>query len=153
MKYFITLMFIFLIGCSTSPYVYEEINTPGLSAAMEASNKYNPLSIDSDAEYGGVIYKDRVGDYGYTVYKGKKGTGKVTFSLTIPEKTIRVAFWHTHGGYGALNKYYSRTDSEVVNKYKVPYYMADYTGTLWLLPVKHIKTSRTKGIHVGDLEQ
>ena len=110
------------------------------------------MSIVDNVEYGGVIYQRHSGGYGYTVYKGEKGMGKISFNLKIPDETTRVAFWHTHGGRGTLKKYYSSRDSKVVRTYEVPFYMSDYTGKLWVLPVEHQKTSRTKGIHVGDLK-
>lgn len=153
MKYIYILTFLFLVGCGTTNLTYDKVATPGLAAALEASNTYNALSIAADVEYGGVIYKDRVGNYGYTVYKGRKREGTISFSLKIPEETILVAFWHTHAGPGDLKKYYSPEDSGTVKKYGVPFYMSDYTGRLWILPVKHVKTSRTRGVHVGELDQ
>ena len=76
----------------------------------------------------------------------------MTFGLKIPEKTTRVAFWHTHGERSMTSKYYSLVDSALVKKYEVPLYMSDYTGKLWILPVKHTRISRTQGVHVGDLK-
>lgn len=149
--YIVMTALLFLAGCG-GQIQYVEVLTPGLSAATEASNMYNQLSVKENTEYGGIIFRKPSGDFGYTVYKGEKGMGTIPFSLTIPEKTTRVAFWHTHAGPGDLKKYYSPEDSRTVKKYGVPFYMSDYTGRLWILPVEHTRVSKTKGVHVGDLK-
>lgn len=149
MKYVLNIVLcVFLISCASQTKVY----TPGLIVAMEAATKYNPISIEEDREYGGIIYIKEDGVKGYTVYRGEASSGSVDIFLTIPEGGRRLAFWHTHGSPGALRSYYSPDDGRLVKKYKVPFYMADPKGRLWILNKRHSSISRIKGHYVGDLK-
>ena len=65
-------------------------------AAKAAVSEVNPVSIASNREYAGVIYKNADGTYSYT--PAVKGEGHdVDLPLVCPSDTILVAFYHTHG--------------------------------------------------------
>jgi len=107
-------------------------------AVVAASNRYNPTSIRENREFMGAVFEwsDNVGQsdeqqrYSYTSVAGKKGAGQVSFMLKVPENAKVVAFWHTHGDAHYSRKYFSHIDTALVAKWKVPFYLADYTGYL-----------------------
>ena len=71
-------------------------------AARSALNKYNPVSIFKNREYGGILYRAKDGAYGYT--RGRLGTGRIapTFKESaagLPDGATPVGQYHTHGDY------------------------------------------------------
>lgn len=100
-----------------------------VEAVTAASNIYNPLSIREDREYMGAIYKADEG-FRFTVSPGRKNVARVQISLPKEDFDDVVAFWHTHGGANSRHRYFSDTDTETVNKFGRPLYLADYTGYL-----------------------
>ncbi|EAA6145441.1 type IV secretion protein Rhs, partial [Salmonella enterica subsp. enterica] len=71
-------------------------------AARAALNKYNPMSIFKNREYGGILYRAKDGSYGYT--RGRLGTGRTapTFKDSaggLPKGSTPVGQYHTHGDY------------------------------------------------------
>ncbi|MDE1476596.1 DUF4329 domain-containing protein [Xenorhabdus bovienii] len=71
-------------------------------AARAALNKYNPMSLRMNKEYGGIIFKAKDGSYGYT--RGMLGKSRTapTFKETskrLPEGSTPVGQYHTHGDY------------------------------------------------------
>lgn len=100
-----------------------------VAAVLAAANTYNPLSLSEDREYMGAVI--RIGDrFGFTVTAGARGADSV--KLRIPEQHIPniVALWHTHGKAASSNRYFSATDTSLVNRLGKPFYLADYTGYL-----------------------
>lgn len=116
-----------------------------LEAVTAATNIYNPISIRNDKEYMGMIY--RSGDYyGFTVTAGKSGTGYSSIQITRKELATGVAFWHTHGKPARAHRYFSPTDTALVNRYQLPFYLADYTGYLKIFrPGDHTLSSMISG--------
>lgn len=104
-------------------------------AVAEASNRFNPESIDEDREFMGAILKyNDVSDLGhaytYTATAGDPGAGQVTIKLKLSNEFKVVAFWHTHGGVYWSRKYFSDVDTSVANHWGLPFFMADYSGKL-----------------------
>lgn len=106
-----------------------EVYVSEQAAVVAAVNRYNPDSIKQDREYMGAIYQCDDG-YGYSVGAGKAGAGNVTVKLRTPKGCTTKALWHTHGAAHAHHKYFSDTDTDLVKRTGLPFYMADYTGSL-----------------------
>ena len=80
-------------------------------AARAALNKYNPMSIFKNREYGGIIYRAKDGSYGYT--RGRLGTRGTTPSFKasaggLPKGSTPVGQYHTHGDYS--DDFFNRTN-------------------------------------------
>jgi Domain of unknown function (DUF4329) len=80
-------------------------------AARAALNKYNPMSIFKNREYGGIIYRAKDGSYGYT--RGRLGTGRTapTFKESaggLLKGSRPVGQYHTHGDYS--DREFNRTN-------------------------------------------
>lgn len=90
-------------------------------AAKGALNKYNPMSIFKNREYGGIVFRDKNGTYGYT--RGKLGTGRTAptyreSSAGLPKGATPVGQYHTHGdysdgGFNRTNKSGDKHDSDI----------------------------------------
>jgi len=100
-----------------------------VEAVAAATNLYNPLSIEEDVEYMGVILADAKG-YRYTVAKGERGKDSISIRIPKSEWGNVVAFWHTHGKAESHYRYFSDTDTELTERTGIPFYLADYTGRL-----------------------
>jgi len=98
-------------------------------AVKAAADIYNPLSIRTDREYMGSIYR-RQGKYGYTVSVGERGANSMAIRVPREDWDNVVALWHTHGGSAPNHRYFSDIDTEVVQRFALPFYLADYTGFL-----------------------
>ncbi len=100
-----------------------------LAAVKAAADIYNPLSIREDREYMGTIYN--VGcQFAYTVTAGVRGANSIEIKIPRVDWDNVVAFWHTHGGSSPEHRYFSDVDTQTVEKYGKPFYLADYTGFL-----------------------
>ena len=108
-----------------------------LAAVEAASNKFNPISIDEGREFMGSILRrvrsDGRFEYLYTVARGDRGADSVNMHLAVPYGLEVMAFWHTHGAAHYSRKYFSDTDSNLVRRMAVPFYLADHTGNLRVL--------------------
>lgn len=125
--------------------------TTGFSSADDAAraalNKYNPMSIFKNREYGGIIFRTKNGNYGYT--RGRLGTGRTAPSIKgsldgMPKDSTIVGQYHTHGAYSDINfnrtnkagdhwnsDRFSQQDKRVhvgLSK-QLPYYNSSYLGT------------------------
>ena len=100
-----------------------------IDAVVAASDAFNPHSIAEDREYMGAILFG-AGRYSYTVEAGEVGHDQITVRIKVPGGSQIVAFWHTHGAAGADRSYFSEVDTELARQWKVPFYLADYTGNL-----------------------
>lgn len=100
-----------------------------LDAVRAAADRYNPQSIREDREYMGAIIEVE-GRFGYTVSAASPRND--SWRLAIPgDEWDRVrAFWHTHGDASAAHRYFSDADTASVNRFSMPFYLADYTGYL-----------------------
>lgn len=95
------------------------------AAAKAALNKYNPMSKYLNREYGGIIYKNCKGDYGYT--EGRLGTGRTAPSMAttksrMPKCAKIVGNYHTHGEYTDSNGNRSTKEKDVEAKYNSDYF-------------------------------
>lgn len=69
-------------------------------AAFAALSKYNPRSIRRNKEYGGLLYRDPNGRYGFSrAVKGEVDTVNPN-QARIPRDARTVGDYHTHGDYG-----------------------------------------------------
>lgn len=100
-----------------------------LAAVVAAVNKFNPRSILEEREYIGAILKHH-DQYFYSVSAGKRGEHNVTTRIRFPKSMQLVALWHTHAGFGASRRYFSKVDTKQARKINKPFYMANYTGEL-----------------------
>ena len=105
---------------------------PGVEeAVVAATNVYNPVSMLEDREYmGAILHHPERGEYLYTVDAGHAAAGEVTVRISIPEGFSIAGFWHTHGEAGATRHLFSQTDTDLVEEWGVPLFLADYTGIL-----------------------
>ena len=62
---------------------------------MSASN---PSSIVESREYGGAVFRDQNGQFGFTTHRGSQA-GVNPQMDNIPQGTTATAYWHTHGDY------------------------------------------------------
>lgn len=69
-------------------------------AALEAAN---PQSIKDNLEYGGMIYKDKNGKYGYTGPAKGTDAGFNPTDAPIPPGTTAAGDYHTHGDYSTID--------------------------------------------------
>ena len=72
-------------------------------AAKSALNQANPTSISQNTEYGGLIYRNANGRYGYTAPSAGSGTGFDPSSVSVPPGTTLVGDYHTHGDYSTAD--------------------------------------------------
>jgi hypothetical protein len=98
-------------------------------AVTAAANAYNPASVRDDREYmGGILTDGR--QYYYTATAGVAGQDKVQARIRIPAGLQLVAFWHTHGAPAHERRFFSDVDTELANRWGLPFYLADPTGAL-----------------------
>jgi RHS repeat-associated protein len=72
-------------------------------AAHVALDRYNPLSIQENREFGGLIFKDNEGLYGHTrATRGGIDGVNPWKGKAIPSGTEEVGYWHTHGNYSKM---------------------------------------------------
>ena len=72
-------------------------------AARAALNAANPQSIARNQEFGGVIYRDANGKYGYTGPVGGTDQGFDPSQAPAPPGTTVVGDYHTHGDYSTVD--------------------------------------------------
>lgn len=104
-----------------------------LAAVLDAVSSYNPVSVKTNVEYLGAIYKQVLGGaerYAYTVGVGEPGRETVTVSLRLPPDSELLAFWHTHGASHWTRNYFSDVDTALANQWGVPLYLATPQGEL-----------------------
>jgi len=68
-------------------------------AAIDALDYINPISIDKNEEYAGVIYKDPNTGKFYATEPKSKGSGVKSNPGSAPKGMDRVGDYHTHGDY------------------------------------------------------
>lgn len=73
------------------------------AAAKEALRLANPKSIKANLEYGGLIYKDSKGEYGFSGPVKGTDQGFNPASTTIPKGTTLVGDYHTHADYSTAD--------------------------------------------------
>jgi len=103
-----------------------------IEAAAAASNRFNPLSIQEDREYVGIVLKSQ-GDtpyFTYTISQGSAGANAVPLRIAVPQGFELAAFWHTHGAEHWSRVYFSNADTALAQKWGVPIYLANHVGSL-----------------------
>ena len=126
-----------LASMSVSPTdrsaIAPEVGTPyydsATAAVVAAANAHNPASIREDREYLGAIL-ERDGRYTWVAAAGIPGRDRIRVRLSVPADAAVVAFWHTHGAARDEHRYFSATDTKLVRRWRVPFYLADHTGRL-----------------------
>lgn len=75
-------------------------------AAMYIMEATNPISKINNLEYGGLIFKDALGCYGYTgaIVGNEDGVNPFDGTASIPKGTTEVGYWHTHGEYSIFDE-------------------------------------------------
>tara|TARA_R110002126_G_scaffold212488_1_gene359097 strand:- start:2430 stop:6413 length:3984 start_codon:yes stop_codon:yes gene_type:complete len=75
-------------------------------AALHIMKIANPLSKRDNLEYGGLIFKDAGGMYGFTgpIIGDEDGVNPFNGSAAVPENTVEVGYWHTHGEYSVFDE-------------------------------------------------
>lgn len=96
--------------CSEDPKSKKEPEPlpPGLHASQDeaaraALNDANPKSIADNREYGGLIYRDDKGRYGYTTPIMGSDQGVNPYDASVPPNTQIVGDYHTHGDYSIFD--------------------------------------------------
>ncbi len=76
-------------------------------AALYIMKLANPMSKRDNLEYGGLIFKDSTGKYGYTgpIIGTEDGVNPFDGSAKVPDDSLEVGYWHTHGEYSAFDQY------------------------------------------------
>lgn len=75
------------------------------AAAKAALGKANPLSIQDNLEYGGLVYRDKTtGEYGYTGPIKGSDQGVNPFSAPVPSGCELVGDFHTHADYSVVDR-------------------------------------------------
>jgi RHS repeat-associated protein len=83
-------------------YLFNKLAHTLRDAAKAALSQANPISIKENQEYGGLIYKDSAGSYGFTGPITGGSNGVDPFDAPIPDGTTLVGVYHTHGDYSIL---------------------------------------------------
>lgn len=79
----------------TKPNVFKSQD----EAAKHVSENINSTSIKENREYGGMIYQNKDGTYGYTTpNKGSLDGVDPGGPSSVPAGTKAIAYYHTHGG-------------------------------------------------------
>ena len=64
----------------------------------------NPLSITDNLEYGGLIYRDESGNYGFSGPVKGSDQGVNPHDAVIPDGATLVGDYHTHGDYSLVDR-------------------------------------------------
>lgn len=73
-------------------------------AANAALKLANPLSITDNLEYGGLIYRDESGNYGFSGPVKGSDQGVNPHDAVIPDGATLVGDYHTHGDYSLVDR-------------------------------------------------
>ena len=90
------------------------------AAARAALSEANPISIRDNLEYGGLIYRDDSGRYAYTGPIRGSEQGVNPFNAPIPEGTMLVGDYHTHGDYSIFDSSGGRVRTSYINDHSCP---------------------------------
>lgn len=100
-----------------------------IDAAVAAGTLYLEHSRTRDVEFMGAVLETAQG-YSYTVAAGEPSRDEITVTIRKPRSSRIVAFWHTHGSRHYSRKYFSDTDTSLVNSTSVPLFLMDPRGNL-----------------------
>ena len=66
----------------------------------------------------------------FVVEAGRHGIDEVSLRFTPLRGEVFVALWHTHGARGLHRELFSPTDTALVKRMRVPFYLTDPKGVL-----------------------
>ena len=104
---------VILSSGSSSKDSNESINASNQEeAAFRVLNQINPVSVRESREFGGYVYRNPNGSYGYTNPKRGQYKSINLGDVRIPNGTRRTASYHTHGNDDPqyVNEEFSPTD-------------------------------------------
>ncbi len=127
--------------------------------ALDQLRKYNPISVETDTEYGGFIYEFGDGTLGATPSVSSPCLGGTSCELplgdlaeSIPDDASIILDWHTHGAAPATNpmrwERFSRNDVMGTNQLGSSYgtfrgsYLGTPQGRVYFLPPGRISGSQ-----------
>jgi hypothetical protein len=90
---------------------------------------YAAHSADEDREYFAAILRNPDG-FVFVVDAGRHGVDEVSLRFTPLRGEVFVALWHTHGARGLNRELFSPTDTALVKRMRVPFYLTDPKGVL-----------------------
>lgn len=135
-RFALLILLLFMLSDCTAGHSYSDSRHTyfnSLTAAVTAAtNRFNPISISEDREFMGTIFQ-KGKQFGYTISSGRPGTGASEIHISRALLSDVVAFWHTHGSALTEFQYFSNADSDLVARFHLPLYLADYTGKLKVL--------------------
>ena len=118
------------------------------AAVRHAAMQYLECSAQEDREYmGGVL--EHAGTFFYSVGRGRRGADKVTVRINIPAGARLVALWHTHGAQHWNRRYFSKIDTDLVERLRLPFYLADPTGNLHVFRPGDPTLTRRQSVRMG----
>lgn len=142
-----------------------------LEAVKAASDRYNPLSIATDTEHFGAILRTMGNSptstprFTYSHSAARRGQDSFRFKVKLVKGEKLVAIWHTHGRRHPVHRFFSASDVTTAHKLGLPFYLADYTGSLKVYDparevagfsaaktARRITSGRSKGAVVKDIE-
>lgn len=120
-------------------------------AVIDAVKRYNPCSIHNDTEFlGAVLYNPDPGKgYIYSIGTGEHGENNISVRVKVPKGYSMVAFWHTHGDSDWSHAFFSATDTALAEKFRLPLYLANYSGTVRVFEPGSTKISRLEARRLG----
>jgi len=93
-------------GAFVQMFNHLHARSPQDQAAYNALEEANALSIKENVEYGGLIYKNEDGSYGYTTPRTDNHPTTVDVDAAmdlVPDKATVVGRYHTHGDWSFRN--------------------------------------------------
>ena len=134
--------------------------------ARQKLNEINPLSIATDWEYGGVIYRDEKGAYGATGPRTSEEKHTVDVGLYeknkgCPEGTTPVAYYHTHGklsdpldgGLRFNDEELIADDVDIARAHEIDAYLATPSGKFLKYDHQTGQTTRLSGTIATRLKE
>lgn len=100
------------------------------SLFMYIKSEVLPVSIATDTEYVGLVYRHRNGLHS-VLARGCPGADQ--FSFKYKRNTNLVSVWHTHGAPGYLREAFSPEDAILVQILEVPLYLISPSGNVRVL--------------------
>ena len=112
-------------GCSIQAMAFSSIE----AAVGVLSQCYYKPSLREDREYIAAILEAN-GVFKIAVQTGRRGKDEVTLRIRRKKSQKLVALWHTHGAQGFARDHFSPTDTALVNRLSVPFFLTDPAGVI-----------------------
>lgn len=118
-----------------------------LAILQALSSCYAARSAEEDREYFAAILRVAEG-FVFVVDAGRHGVDQVSLRFTPGNGETFIAMWHTHGAQGLHRNFFSPTDTALVKRTCVPFYLTDPSGRLRVFrpgdPVRSPPRDRSK---------